>query len=106
MDRKRKRVFHRERKSPKWSKLNKLFKKAVKSAKHYFYKNKIADLKISKPSQWYSTLKRLTGSYDNEIIVDQISHLSNQQQSEEIAREFSDIQNGFYCPNLRPINQL
>ena len=46
IDRKRKRVYHKERRSEKWAKLNKLFKKEMKSAKTNFYKEKIAELKL------------------------------------------------------------
>ena len=45
MDRKRKRIYHRERRSEKWKILDKLFKKEVKKAKANFYKNSVADLK-------------------------------------------------------------
>ena len=38
LDRKRKRLYRKERRSEGWSKLNKLFKKEVKSAKSNFYK--------------------------------------------------------------------
>ena len=91
MDRKRKRVFNKERKSEKWKKLKKLFKKELKCAKASFYKNKISDLKTKKPGQWYSSLKRLT-SYDqlknDQPSVEEISHLTDQQQSEIIAENF------------------
>ena len=63
LDRKRKRVYHKERKSPKWKKMEKFFKKEVKSAKANFYKNTVADLKQKKPGEWYSCLKKIT-SFD------------------------------------------
>ena len=40
LDRCRKRIFHKERRSIKWKKLDKIFKKEAKSAKSEFYKNK------------------------------------------------------------------
>ena len=49
MDRRRKRLFPRERRSEKWKHLNKLFKQEVKSAKAQFYKKTIADLKKKSP---------------------------------------------------------
>ena len=37
LDRQRKRVYHKERKSVKWKKLDKIFRKESKSAKSNFY---------------------------------------------------------------------
>ena len=92
MDRKRKRVFHQERRSEKWKQLDLLFKKEVKSAKSDFYRKKVSELRLKKPGQWYSCLKNLT-SYDqlrnDQPSVEEISHLSDQQQSELIAEQFA-----------------
>ena len=50
----------------------------------------VSDLKLSKPSQWYSTLKRIT-SYDQVKLqfpkVHEINQLPDQQQAEEIATQ-------------------
>ena len=98
MDRKRKRIFRRERRSEKWAKLNKIFKKEVKSAKANFYKEAVADLKLKKPSQWYSCLKKIT-SFDqlrnDQTNVEEISQLTDQQQAEKIAHQFASIQNEY-----------
>ena len=45
LDRKRKRIYRKERCSEKWKALKKLFKQEVKTAKAQFYKDTIADLK-------------------------------------------------------------
>ena len=98
MDRKRKRTFHRERKSINWKKINKISKKEVKTSKSEFYKKSVADLKMKKPGQWYSALKKMT-SYDQQKSeqpqVEEISHLDDQQQAELIAEKFSAIQNEY-----------
>ena len=98
MDRRRKRIFHKERRSPKWKILNKAFKKEMKSAKANFYKNKVEELKLAKPGQWYQCLKKIT-SHDQQknqqVNVDQISHLSDQEQAETIADAFCSIQNEY-----------
>ena len=98
LDRRRKRLFHRERRSENWKNLNKLFKKEVKSAKSEFYKKSVADLKLKKPGQWYSALKRIS-SYDQQKCeqpqVDEISHLDDLEQAEIIAEKFSKIQNEY-----------
>ena len=98
MDRRRKRIYHRQRRSEKWKSLNKLFKKEMKEAKSKFYANKVADLKLSKPGQWYTCLKKIS-SYGEQKTqqtnVDEISHLTNQEQAEIIADRFASIQNEF-----------
>ena len=97
LDRKRKRIYHKERRSERWKKLNKIFKQEVKAAKSRFYENTIADLKDKNPGQWYSCLKRIT-SYDQrdqQVIVDDISHLSDQEQAEIIAEKFAAIPNEY-----------
>ena len=97
LDRQRKRVFHKNRRSTKWEKLNKEFKQQVKTAKKQFYQNIIEDLKVKKPGQWYSAVKRMA-NYENkaeQIVVDEISHLSDQVQCESIADEFSEVPNSY-----------
>ena len=59
----------------------------MKSAKSQFYKNKVADLKLANPGQWYQCLKKIT-SHDQhkseQLNVDQINHLSDQEQAEKM----------------------
>ena len=54
----------------------------------------IRDLRISKPSQWYSKLKRLC-SYDQHqsdpIEVETIKHMTNKEQVEVIADKFARV---------------
>ena len=97
LDRKRKRIFNKERKSDKWMDLDKLFKKEVKIAKAQFYENTIADLKQKNPGQWYSCLKRITSNDQmcQQIIIDEISHKSDQEQAEIIADKFCSIPNSY-----------
>ena len=98
LDRRRKRIYHKERRSEKWSKLNKVFKKEVKAAKANFYAETVADLKTKKPGQWYSALKHIT-AYDQQkcqsVNVEEISHLTDQEQAESIAEKFAEIQNEY-----------
>ena len=97
LDRRRKRIFHRERSSVKWKQLNKMFKQEVNSAKAQFYKKTVADLKNKSPGQWYSVLKRITSrdQRNEQINIDEISHLPDQEQAEIIAEKFSSIQNQY-----------
>ena len=98
LDRKRKRIFHKERRSEKWKKWDKMFKKEAKSSKSDFYKTKVAELKKKKPGQWYSCLKQIT-SHDqlknDQPSVGEISHLPDQEQVELIANQFAQIQNEY-----------
>ena len=98
LDRRRKRIYRKERKSQKWYNLDKMFKKEVKSAKEAFYEKNVSELKLKKPGQWYACLKKLS-SYDqlknDQPIVEEISHLSDQEQCEAIAQKFSSIPNEY-----------
>ena len=97
LDRRRKRLYHKERRSEKWKIMNKMFKKEVKSAKAKFYQKTVADLKTKNPGQWYSCLKRIT-SYDpkdDQINIDEISHFSDQDQAEKIADKLTSIPNQY-----------
>lgn len=88
------REYSKNRRSEKWKDLDVKYKKEVSSAKKNYYENIIKDLKISKPGQWHSKLKRLC-SYDQKkaepIIVESIKHLSDEQQAEVIADKFAKI---------------
>ena len=56
----------------------------------------MADLKIKKPVQWYSALKKMS-SFDQlkseHLIVSKISHLPDHEQAGLIAERFASIQN-------------
>jgi len=98
LDRKRKRIYRKERRSEKWRNLDKLFKQEIKEAKADFYKKAVAELKLKKPSQWYCCLKKIT-THDqdqhDDLVVDEISHLDNKSQAELIADRFSAVQNEY-----------
>ena len=49
LDRQRRRVFHKSRRSLRWKILN-------KNVKKQFYKNMVEGLKVKNPGQWYSTV--------------------------------------------------
>ena len=97
LDRRRRRIFRKQRRSESWKKLNKLFKEEVKTAKAQFYKKTVADLKKKNPGQWYSALKRITSTdqMSQQVNIEEISHLSDQEQAEIIADKFSSIQNEY-----------
>ena len=92
------REYRKHRRSQKWTDLDLIYKSALSEAKLKYYKNMVKDLKTSKPSQWYSKLKRIC-SYDQDkydpIICDEISELSNKEQAEKIAEHFVHPRNKY-----------
>ena len=107
LDRKRKRLYRNERRSQKWRKLDKKFKQEVNCAKAAFYKQNVAELKLQKPGQWYACLKKIS-SHDqlknDQPIVDEISHLTDQQQAEVIAEKFAAIPNSYQPLKTEDVN--
>ena len=98
LDRKRKREFRKNRRSPKYKRLHKVFKLKVKEAKQKFKANMIDDVMTARSAQWYSKLKRISNFEQNKaefVQVDEISHLSNKEQAEAIADGFSSISKPF-----------
>ena len=98
LDRKRKRIYNKERKSFKWKLVDKQFREECKSAKQSFYKKSVEELKISQPRKWYSCLKKIS-SYDQKVnvmpFVEEIGNLPDQDQAEVIANHFAKIQNEY-----------
>ena len=107
LDRKRKRIYRKERRSKYWKKIDSEFREEVKSAKQKFYRDSIQDLKSKKPGQWFQCLKKLS-SYDqvkNEVPqCEEISHLPDEQQVELIAERFASIQNEYEAINPEKID--
>ena len=67
----------------------------------------MAELKLKKPGQWYACLKKLV-SHDQlkseDQVVDEISHLPDQEQAEIIAEKFASIQNEYQSINKDDIS--
>ena len=94
-DRKKKREFNKHRKSEKWHILNKEFKGSVQLAKKN-YKKIISELTNKNTSKWYSTMKKVTSQdqhQNDKIFVQEINHLTDQDQAEKLAKRFSKIPN-------------
>ena len=68
----------------------------LKSAKANFYQKGVAYLKQRNPGEWYKCQNKIT-SFDQykseQLMVQEINHLSDQEQAEAIADHFSKIQN-------------
>ena len=98
LDRKRKRIYYNQGKSPRWKNLNKIFKSKLAKAKINHYNKMIKQLKTDNPARWYSSLKRMT-SHDQQnnqdIFIDETSNLSGEEQAEILADKFSSIINEY-----------
>ena len=98
MDTKRKREYQKHRKSEKCQNLNFSFKRSVKNAKKDFYTKITKDLLSKSTSSWYSSLKRMT-NFDQEkhkkLIIPDINHLSDLEQANKSASQFSEIPNEY-----------
>ena len=58
----------------------------------------IVNVMTAKDGQWYSKLKRITnfGQDKSDLVqVDEISHMTDQEQAEAIADSFSSISNEY-----------
>ena len=70
----------------------------VDVAKRTYYKKEIASLTNSDPRKWYHWLKRLVPSGQlkgNEFSVEDINHLSSEEQAEKIADAMSKVRNEY-----------
>ena len=98
LDRKRKREFHKNHKSTKWVFLNNLFEEMSCKDKETYQTNSVEDLKTSKPGEWYSKVKRMTGKKVNDsenITVDELASLTNKEQAEKIADHYAKLSNSY-----------
>ena len=102
LNRKKQREYNKNRNSPRYKKLQKLFERREKEAKRSFKAKMIDDVMMARDGQWYSKLKRIS-NYDQSktemVQVDEISHLSDQEQAEAIADSFSAVSNEYEAVN-------
>ena len=103
LDRKKRREYKKNCSSEKYKNLKILFDTKVKAAKKSFKAKMIDDVLTSKDREWYSKLKRIT-NYDqmksDTFQVEEISHMTDEEQAEAIATSFSAISNEY-----EPINR-
>ena len=101
------RIFRKDRNSEKYRKFKEKYEKALKKAKHTFKKRIIDDALTAKSSQWYQKLKRIT-NFNREktenVQVDEICHLSDEDQAEAIADSLSSISNEYQETSKDDIN--
>ena len=98
LDRRKRREYSRNRKSDKYKRLYCIYQDKVSKAKIKYKQNMIDDVMSAQSSEWFSKLKRIS-RYDegkSEVIqVEEISHLSDQEQAEMIADKLSAISNSY-----------
>ena len=79
----------------------------MSKAKKNLIRTIVDDIKTSNTSQWYSKLKWIS-SYDQQkfepVVVDEINHLSNEEQAEAIADSLSAISNEYSPLRLEDID--
>ena len=96
--RKRQREFVKHRKSNKWKKLNKKFKKLKRKTIKNFYSNFTTELKETNPSRWYEMAKKI-GALDQmngrETFVECLEGLSDKESAQLIAEHFAAISNQY-----------
>ena len=98
IDRTRKREYSKNKKSMKWTRLNKSFQSRAKKLKESYYQNIVEDLKSSNISQWYSKLKHMSSvdaTKDEHIQVNELRDLPSSEQAELIADRFAEISNQY-----------
>ena len=80
LDRRRRRQFRLNRRSRKYKKLQRLFKRKVSKVKRLFKKKFIDDVMNARDGQWYSKLKTIS-NYDQarseQVQVEEISHMTD-----------------------------
>ena len=88
LHRKVQREFVRKRKSAKWKKLKKQFKKEKRKAVKSFYSNFVSELKITNPGKWYKMAKKIGAidqMNDGDVQVEALDGLTNKECAEKIA---------------------
>ena len=96
MDRRIKREYTKNKKSPKWLTLREEYLTECAKCKEKYYENIVEDLKISNPSQWYSKLKRMSSHDQAKSEAPEVMSflgVSDHSQAEQIADQFSEISN-------------
>ena len=98
LDRLCKRELYKNQKSQKWHKLREKFLEKCALAKERYYSSMVEDLKESNPSQWYSKVKRMggiTGNQSGDILLEELSGVSNQCQADTIAQHYAGVSNEY-----------
>ena len=106
LDRKKRREYNKRRKSEKYLKLSGIFQEKLKKAKKKYKRDMIDDVTSARSGEWYSKLKRMTRQDQGKseaTRVEEISHLSDQEQAELIADNLAEISNSYKGVELSDI---
>ena len=117
LHRRRQRAFVKNRKSEKWRKLNKSFKKLKRKTIRNFYSKFVTELKYTNPGEWYKIAKQIGAvgqSNRGDIAVESLEGLSNESCAEHIAQHFASVSNEYlpvdqtklpcFLPAPKPLN--
>ena len=111
LDRKVKKEFLKHKMSDKWKNLKAEFQERSSIEKQRYFQNMVSDLKTSNTGQWYSKIKRMSGrseSSKQNILADELTGLTDQQQADYIAQHYALISNQYEqvrstdFPNFNP----
>ena len=116
LHRKRQRAFVKNRRSEKWRKLNRSFKKLKRKTIRNFYSKFVTELKSLNPGEWYKVAKQIGAVGQpsrGDIVVESLEGLSNEICAEQIAQHFASISNEYlpvdntklpcYLPATKPL---
>ena len=107
LDRKRRREYSKNRKSPKYLRLSRLYQEKLFKEKKKYKKDMLDDIKSSQPGEWYSKLKRITKLDQGKLEVynvEEISNLNDQKQAELISDHHAKISNCYEGVKLEDID--
>ena len=112
--RKRQRAFVRNRKSEKWRKLNRKFRKLKRKKIRSFYFKFVTELKKTNPGKWYKMAKQI-GAVDQmnggDLSVESLKGLTNEECAQSIAQYFASVSNEYspvdhaQLPSYLPANK-
>ena len=93
LKRKKTREFNRNRKSRKYETLAKIYDSELKKAKKLYYRKHVLKLRSKKPKEFIRSIRKMIDpEKDEEVIeVDDIRHLSDNNQAELIADRFAEV---------------
>ena len=94
LDRKRRREYQHNRRSIRYYELQRQYKLKCSQENKKFFKKILRQVRQSNPSQWYSTLKRISNHEQEKskpLQVAEICHLTDKEQAEAIASAFNSI---------------
>ena len=106
LQRKVQREYYKHRKSEKWKKLRRRFRKMKRKTINSFYSSFVTELKHTNQGKWYQMAKKL-GAIDQmntgDISVEQLEGLDNKQAAQVVAEHFASVSNEYLPLDLKQL---